>query len=84
MLPHVFQISPDKDMNFHSTTRALVTLFGRTTAPFTVSPEPRGFAVLCQLATGKSALYDVSVRRLAVLRLGFLQTSPRGFALALG
>ena len=69
----VCQVSPDRDMNFH-----------HTTAPFTVSPEPRGFAALCQLATGKSAFYDVSVRQLVVLRLGFLQTSPRRFALALG
>jgi hypothetical protein len=55
-----------------------------TTASFTLSPEPQGFGVWCRLAPGKSAFYDVSVRRLAVLRLGFLQTSPHGFALALG
>jgi hypothetical protein len=37
-----------------------------------------GFAVMCQLASTPSALYAVSVRRLAHLHSGFLQTGPRG------
>jgi len=37
--PPVKQFSPDKDMNCHCTT-----------ASFTLSVKPRGFAVLCQLA----------------------------------
>jgi len=31
-----------------------------------------------------SALYDISVRRPTSLHLGFLQTQPRGDALAIG
>jgi hypothetical protein len=49
------------------------------------------FVVSCQLVPGISAFYDVSVRQLAVLPLDFdassverfLQTFPRGNALAL-
>ena len=43
LLPHGKQISPDKDVNFPCTTAA-----------FTLSHEPAGFVVLCQLAQGLS------------------------------
>ena len=43
-----------------------------------------GFAVLCQLASAPSAFYAISLRRLALLLSGFLQTMPRGIALAFG
>jgi hypothetical protein len=43
LLPHGKQISPDKDVNFPCTNAA-----------FTLSPEPVGFVVLCQLAQGLS------------------------------
>ncbi len=36
--PHVRQISPDKNMNYHCTTSS-----------FTLSPEPKGFVILCPL-----------------------------------
>ena len=55
-----------------------------TSAAFTVGVEPVGFAVMCQLAATPSAFYAVSVRRLAHLHSGFLQTNPRGQALAVG
>jgi hypothetical protein len=54
--PPFEQISPDKNVNCPCTT-----------VPFTVSHEPGGFVVLCQLALGISAFYDISVRRLAGL-----------------
>ncbi len=41
-----------------------------TSAAFTVGCVPLGFAVMCQLASQPSALYAVSVRRLAPLALG--------------
>lgn len=50
------QISPDKNVNCLCTT-----------APFTVSLEPEGFVVVCQLAPKISAFYDGSVRRLTDL-----------------
>jgi len=66
------QISPDKDVNCRCTTAA-----------FTLSPEPG--ALLCGAnLPGDWALYDVSVRRLTALHSGFLQTEPRGAALAVG
>ena len=40
--------------------------------------EPKGFVVMCQLAPQARDLYAVSVRRLALLHSGFLQTGPRG------
>ena len=43
ILSHGAQISPDKNVNFPCTTAA-----------FTLSPEPMGFVVLCQLAQGLS------------------------------
>ena len=46
ILPHGKQISPDKNVNFPCTTAA-----------FTLSPEPSGFVVLCQLAQGLSLVY---------------------------
>ena len=49
------QISPDKNMNFHSTT-----------ASFTVSIELRALLSMANLPMD-SAFYDVSVRRLTVL-----------------
>ena len=73
LLPHGKQISPDKDVNFPCTTAA-----------FTLPLEPSGFVVLCQLAQGLSLLYAVSVRRLARLLSGFLQTVGRPPALAFG
>jgi hypothetical protein len=36
--------------------------FPCTTVSFTVSPEPKGFVMLCPLALGISAFYDISVR----------------------
>jgi len=73
------QISPDKNMNFPCAT-----------APFTVSPEPMDFVVLCQLVPEISAFYGVSVRQLAVLPLASYacgrlrqRSLPRGNALAL-
>ena len=50
------QISPDKNVNCLCTT-----------APFTVSLEPEGFVVVCQLAPKISAFYDGSVRPLTDL-----------------
>jgi hypothetical protein len=70
---HADQISPGKN-----------AMFPRTSAAFTVGPVPMGFAVMCQLASVPSAFYAVSVRRLARLHSGFLQTSPRELALAFG
>ena len=68
----VGQISPDKDVNFL-----------HTTAAFTISPEP--WALLCCAnLPGDLALYAVPVRRLMDLHSGFLQTLPRGNALAFG
>jgi len=66
------QASPDKDVNFPYAT-----------APFTVSPVPRALTC-CAALPGDSALYDVSVRQLAGLRSGFLQTPPHDDALAFG
>ncbi|AGX87807.1 hypothetical protein Cenrod_1722 [Candidatus Symbiobacter mobilis CR] len=43
-----------------------------------------GFAVLCQLASALWAFYAVSVRRLAPLHSGFLQTTSREVTLAVG
>jgi len=57
------QISPDKDMNCHSTT-----------ASFTVSAEPWASLSCANLPTD-SAFYDVSVRRLtALLQASFPQS----------
>ena len=58
-LSHDGQVSPDKNVNFP-----------RTAAAFTLSPEPVGFVVLCQLA-----------RRLSLV-CGFC-SSARAFALRL-
>lgn len=66
------QISPDKDVNC-----------GCTTAAFTLSPEP-GASLCCANLPGDWALYAISVRRLTALHSGFLQTGPRGTALAVG
>jgi hypothetical protein len=81
-LPHNRQISPDsfqyplegcKNVNFLCTTAA-----------FTLSPEPVGFVMSCQLTRRLSLFYAVSVRRLAHSPSGFLQTHPHGYALAFG
>ena len=70
--PPVGQASPDKNVNFPCAT-----------ASFTVSLDP--WALTCCAALPRdSALYDVSVRQLTSLHSGFLQTSPRGDALAFG
>ena len=65
--------------------------FPCTNAAFTLSPEPVGFVVLCQLARGlilpRAFCSPDQVRaRLWLARLpsGFLQTPPRGDALAFG
>lgn len=67
------QISPGKN-----------AMFPRTSAAFTVPVVPMGFAVMCQLASTCSAFYAISLRRLAHLHSGFLQTIPRELALAFG
>jgi len=66
------QISPDKNVNFH-----------HTTAAFTISSEV-GALFCCANSPPDLALYAVSVRRLVVLRSGFLQANPRGSTLAFG
>jgi hypothetical protein len=66
------QISPDKDVNCRCTTAA-----------FTLSTEP-GALLCCANLPADWALYAVSVRRLTALHSGFLQTGPRGAALAVG
>ena len=71
-MPHGKQVSPDKNVNFPCAA-----------APFTVSPVPLALTC-CAALPGDSALYDVSVRQLASLHSGFLQTLPRGNALAFG
>jgi len=68
----VGQISPDKNVNFHYAAAA-----------FTLSPESRAL-LCCANLPGDWALYAVSVRRLTVLRSGFLQTTSREDALAVG
>ncbi len=70
--PRAGQISPDKDVNFRYATAA-----------FTLSPESRA-SLCCANLPGDWALYAVSVRRLTALHSGFLQTVPRGSALAVG
>ena len=69
---HGKQVSPDKNVNFPCAA-----------APFTVSPVPRALTC-CAALPRDSALYDVSVRQLASLHSGFLQTLPHGNALAFG
>ena len=50
-----------------------------TNAAFTVGVEPVGFTVMCLSCLDSLGLdYAVSVRRLAHLHSGFLQTNPRG------
>jgi len=51
LLSHGAQISPDKNVNFPFTTAA-----------FTLSPEPMGFVVLCQLARGLSLVCPANWR----------------------
>ena len=70
--PRVRQISPDKNVN-----RCY------TTAAFTLSPESGALPCGADLPEDW-ALYAVSVRRLIALHSGFLQTEPRGTALAVG
>ena len=55
-------------------------IHGRTNAA--KGQEPVAACVTLPPASMQS--YDASVRRLAVLRSGFLQTFPHGFALAVG
>jgi len=66
---HGIQTSPDKNVNFPCVA-----------APFTVSPVPWA-STCCAALPRDSALYDVSVRQLASLHSGFLQTPPHGDAL---
>jgi len=68
--PHVRQISPDKNVNFHYTTAA-----------FTLSPESGVLPCGADLP-GDWALYAVSVRRLIVLHSGL--DAPQGVALTFG
>jgi hypothetical protein len=56
---HVRQISPDKNVNCPCTT-----------AVFTLSPEPEGFVMSCQLAPETGPSYTVSVRRSARPAIG--------------
>lgn len=60
LLPHVKQISPNKDVNFLCTTTA-----------FTPPPEPVGFVALCQLARRLSLVWDYcpSARTFAIALL---------------
>jgi hypothetical protein len=63
--------------------RIRVVIFRGATAAFTISPESR--ALVCGATLpGDLALYTVSVRRLIALHSSFLQTAPRGDALAFG
>src|SRR5512139_250368 len=66
------QISPDRSVNFPCITAA-----------FTLSPEPVGFVVSCQLARRLSLLcgFCSSARTFAS---GFLRTIPHEIALAFG
>jgi len=80
LLPHGKQISPDKNVSFPCTTAA-----------FTLSHEPAGFVVLCQLAQGLSLVCGFcppnQVRGrlwLARMHSGFLQTVGLPPALAFG
>ncbi len=66
------QISPDKDVSCRCTTAA-----------FTLFAEPWALSCGADLPANW-ALYAVSVRRLTALHSGFLQTEPRGAALAVG
>ena len=72
--PHAKQVSPGKNANCRCTSAA-----------FTAGCVPVGFAAMCQLASHPSAL---TMRFLSVashlLHSGFLQTTPRGAALAVG
>lgn len=63
--PLAVQISPGKNANCRCTSAA-----------FTVGCVPVGFAVMCQLASRPSALYAVSVRRLAPLALRLPPDNP--------
>jgi len=66
LLSHDAQISPDKNVNFPCTNAA-----------FTLSPEPMGFVVLCQLAQGLSLVCDFcSSSRTFALRLPSDGRSP--------
>lgn len=53
-----------------------------TREAFTVFSEPEGFVVLCQLAPGLSRLLTFLFVG-SQIAVGFLQTLPRGSALAL-
>ena len=70
--PHVEQISPNKFM-----------ISRCTTAAFTLSRYPWASSSSAD-SPGDWAFYAISVRRLAPLLSGFLQTNSREFALAVG
>jgi hypothetical protein len=76
-MPHGKQVSPDKNVNFPCVGKRGTRL---RHASFTVSPVPRA-STCCAALPRDSALYDVSVRQLASLHSGFLQTPPHGSAL---
>ena len=80
-LPHDRQISPDSFQypleGYKSVNLPCIA------AAFTLSPEPVGFVVSCQLARRLSLLCGFC-SWLALLHLGFLQTIPHGIALAFG
>ena len=82
----VEQISPDKDVNCGDMVRQAhyaLSLSKGTAAAFTLSPEP-WVSLCCANLPGNWALYAVPVCRLIALHSGFLQTVPRGSALAFG
>lgn len=76
----VKQISPDKNVNCHCTASS-----------FTVSLEPMGFVILGSLTpeTQPNRMFlfvssQVRLKRLLLVRSGFLPTIPRGLAVAVG
>src|SRR4030043_1842150 len=66
LLPHGKQISPDKNVSFPCTTAA-----------FTLSHEPTGFVVLCQLAQGLSLVCPAHWRDPAAPPFGPRRSSYR-------
>jgi hypothetical protein len=52
-----------------------------TTVSFTVSPELKGFVMVCSRATGISAFYDIPIRRLTGLPLASFRHALAGLPL---
>ncbi len=76
----VKQISPDKNVNCHCTASS-----------FTVSLEPMGFVILGSLTPETQPFMmflfvssQFRLKRLLLVRSGFLPTIPRGLAVAVG